>query len=453
MMQSLGRRYVRHINDSCRRTGTLWEGRYRAAPIDSGAWLFACCRYIDLNPVRAGIVRDTARYPWSSHRALADGAVGGILSPHALYLALGADGAARQAGYCDLSAPPSTPPGSTSCVPRRTAVGLSVPSASNARSPKPPAVAPRSSRPGASQKRRRRIRQCYSDPDFRRQEKEILLANLALTDVHFGNICIPIMTSEELKAAISTLGLTPADAAEYLNVAPRTFRRWLEGEEVPGPAGAAVEAWLRLAQHKLPWKPHSAEIFELNPEEITRYITHADELAAMFRRVENRGGPTDPWHVDMTNGIATFGPFEVSFYKLVGGGFSLSTYRRRDNPPDWKADRSFIEDAAYAIAVGFAKIPDCAEALRNVAEYAQLNSNKYAVRGTRILAPAAADERRAKIEAIGKTFEQMAAAMRHGETVTYDAFEKQLKELHDLGFFPRSELVSAVARAFLRNSL
>jgi putative transposase len=55
-MQSLGRRYVRHINAARRRTGTLWEGRYRAAPIDSEAYFLACCRYIELNPVRAGMV-------------------------------------------------------------------------------------------------------------------------------------------------------------------------------------------------------------------------------------------------------------------------------------------------------------------------------------------------------------------------------------------------------------
>jgi REP-associated tyrosine transposase len=57
MMQSLGRRYVRHVNAARGRSGTLWEGRYRAAPIDSEAHFLACCRYIELNPVRAGMVR------------------------------------------------------------------------------------------------------------------------------------------------------------------------------------------------------------------------------------------------------------------------------------------------------------------------------------------------------------------------------------------------------------
>ena len=65
-MQSLGRRYVRHVNTRYRRSGTLWEGRYRAAPIDSEAYFLACCRYIELNPVRAGTVGHARDYPWSS---------------------------------------------------------------------------------------------------------------------------------------------------------------------------------------------------------------------------------------------------------------------------------------------------------------------------------------------------------------------------------------------------
>jgi hypothetical protein len=68
-MQSLGRRYVRYVNGAYRRTGTLWEGRYRAAPIDSEAYFLACCRYIELNPVRARMVGHPREYRWSSYRA------------------------------------------------------------------------------------------------------------------------------------------------------------------------------------------------------------------------------------------------------------------------------------------------------------------------------------------------------------------------------------------------
>lgn len=99
MMQSLGRRYVRHVNDAHHRTGTLWEGRYRAAPIDSEAYLLACCRYIELNPVRARMVRHPREHRWSSHRANALGEADALVTPHPLYRTLGRSAAERQASY------------------------------------------------------------------------------------------------------------------------------------------------------------------------------------------------------------------------------------------------------------------------------------------------------------------------------------------------------------------
>ena len=99
LMQSLGRRYVRYLNHAHGRTGTLGEGRYRAAPIDSEAYLLACCRYIELNPVRAGIVRHPRQHRWSSHGANALGLPDPLVSPHPLYRALGRSAAERQAAY------------------------------------------------------------------------------------------------------------------------------------------------------------------------------------------------------------------------------------------------------------------------------------------------------------------------------------------------------------------
>jgi putative transposase len=99
MMQSLGRRYVRHVNHLYRRTGTLWEGRYRAAPIEAEAHLLSCMRYIELNPVRARMVRKPARYPWSSYRANAEGEADALLEPHALYRGLGATAEIRARSY------------------------------------------------------------------------------------------------------------------------------------------------------------------------------------------------------------------------------------------------------------------------------------------------------------------------------------------------------------------
>lgn len=99
MMQSLGRRYVRYINAGRKRSGTLWEGRYRAAPIDSEAYLLACCRYIELNPVRAGMVDQPRQHHWSSYGANALGRPDPLVRQHALYRALGSNAAERQAAY------------------------------------------------------------------------------------------------------------------------------------------------------------------------------------------------------------------------------------------------------------------------------------------------------------------------------------------------------------------
>jgi putative transposase len=99
LMQSLGRRYVRYINAAYRRTGTLWEGRYRAAPIDSEAYFLACCRYIELNPVRARMVAHPRDYRWSSYAAHAQGAMDALVQDHPLYRGLGATAAERQKAY------------------------------------------------------------------------------------------------------------------------------------------------------------------------------------------------------------------------------------------------------------------------------------------------------------------------------------------------------------------
>jgi putative transposase len=99
MMQSVGRRYVRCVNNVLGRTGTLFEGRYRASPVDSSAYFLACMRYIELNPVRAGLVDDPARYPWSSHRFHLGLEPSSLLSPHGEYVQLGSDPASRALAY------------------------------------------------------------------------------------------------------------------------------------------------------------------------------------------------------------------------------------------------------------------------------------------------------------------------------------------------------------------
>jgi putative transposase len=99
LMQSLGRRYVRYINFSRGRSGTLWEGRYRAAPIDAEDHFLACCRYIETNPVRARLARGPREYRWSSYAAHAYGKPDPLAADHPLFKKLGRTGAARQAEY------------------------------------------------------------------------------------------------------------------------------------------------------------------------------------------------------------------------------------------------------------------------------------------------------------------------------------------------------------------
>ena len=102
MMQALGRRYVRHFNDANGRSGTLWEGRYRSALVQTDRYLLACMVYIDLNPVRAGLVAQAQDYPWSSHGHYAGLRVDKLVSPHALVWELGNTPFARESSYRQL---------------------------------------------------------------------------------------------------------------------------------------------------------------------------------------------------------------------------------------------------------------------------------------------------------------------------------------------------------------
>ncbi|MBK5969656.1 MULTISPECIES: transposase [Thiorhodovibrio] len=99
---AIGRRYVQTINKTYRRTGTLWDSRYKSSLIQTDTYLLRCQRYIELNPVRADMVRDPGEYAWSSYRANGLGASDPLLSPHSLYLELGGSPEARQTAYREL---------------------------------------------------------------------------------------------------------------------------------------------------------------------------------------------------------------------------------------------------------------------------------------------------------------------------------------------------------------
>ena len=99
MMQAMGRRYARYFNDRHERSGPLFEGRYRSSLIESDRYALACIRYIELNPVRAGMIDDATRYPWSTCGNHALGRPLPGWTPHPTYLALAARDADRAAAY------------------------------------------------------------------------------------------------------------------------------------------------------------------------------------------------------------------------------------------------------------------------------------------------------------------------------------------------------------------
>ncbi|SMN01756.1 Transposase and inactivated derivatives [uncultured Candidatus Thioglobus sp.] len=99
VMQYIGRIYVRYFNDLHQKTGTLWEGRYKSAVIDSENYLLTCYCYIEQNPLRAGMVKDINQYPWSSYHYHIKAHNDDLIQPHELYLLLGQNTKERCANY------------------------------------------------------------------------------------------------------------------------------------------------------------------------------------------------------------------------------------------------------------------------------------------------------------------------------------------------------------------
>ncbi len=325
-----------------------------------------------------------------------------------------------------------------------------------------------------------------------------------------------MMSTTELEQCLLRLGLTQTEGAQLLGVAPRTLRRWLEGEEIPGPAEQAVRAWLKLHDHKMAWRPDSASIADDDQDQIGKIRQHGINLSEVISRVEARGGPQMPWAVDRPRSRATFGPMEVTFYALPNGSFSPANYTRKDqHHPDVERDRSLIEDAIYCIAKEFTGRPvtlfwgdrpwrsgvvsqkqktllskeaaiqqacasmgaadfhdafimagnqllldkydlrvECqrrkarAATLKAVAEYALGHSDTFVTDGSRMLSPEQKQRQQQRIEAVAKKIDDLASPAERGE-VSYQQFETLLGELHGLGFFPETSLVSAVAHAFV----
>lgn len=254
------------------------------------------------------------------------------------------------------------------------------------------------------------------------------------------------MTPIELGEHLAHLKLGQLEASQLLGVNPRTLRRWLEGEEVPGLAEAALRAWRMLHDRNLPWKPDSFSLFEDDQNQIQLHRRHTIEMAAVLKHVEKRGGPAHPWSVDLSKNSATFGPFEVGFYNLQSGGFSMSSYRRLDGPPDFARDKEFLEEAAYCISKAFEKARASVPALKAVAQYTRQHSSAFVTDGPRSLTPDQKAGRQQKIEALADKLDQLASAAADGKA-SYVEFESLLNKLHTLGFYPEISLISAVAKA------
>jgi len=102
LMKAVGQLYTQHVNRVHSRTGTLWEGRYRSCLASTSGYVTACYRYIELNPVRAGMVRHPGDYPWSSYRCNAEGRPDSFVLPHPAWESLGEDDEQRRRAYCSM---------------------------------------------------------------------------------------------------------------------------------------------------------------------------------------------------------------------------------------------------------------------------------------------------------------------------------------------------------------
>jgi putative transposase len=102
LMKRLGQRYVQYVNRTYKRSGTLWEGRFRSCIIQQETYLFTCQKYIEMNPVRTGTVQDPSEYRWSSYGSNAEGEKSNLIKPHPLYKELGQSKKERQEAYQEL---------------------------------------------------------------------------------------------------------------------------------------------------------------------------------------------------------------------------------------------------------------------------------------------------------------------------------------------------------------
>lgn len=255
----------------------------------------------------------------------------------------------------------------------------------------------------------------------------------------------------ELIEHFQALQLNQAEAAQLLGVSARTVRRWCDGEEVPGPAEAALRAWRKLSERHLAWRPDSVSLIENHPGRIAAHLEHAVSLQSVIERVEARGGPRLFWDVNIPQSSATLGQAQVSFYKLQNGGFSVSVYTRRDGVrPDVRRDCALIEDATFCIAREFERHALRADALSAIARDVRSKSHIFGHVGSILLDPREREERQQLMESYADQIDELAAAAHDGQPTNYHDFTAIRTELTKAGFSPpESTLESELAKAYV----
>jgi hypothetical protein len=256
-----------------------------------------------------------------------------------------------------------------------------------------------------------------------------------------------MMTTQDFRAHLEALRLPYADAAELLGVSERSVRRWADGEDVPGPVGAALRAWLGLERRHLPWKPDSISLLWGDEDQLARMRDHDQMLDAVLKQVEDRGGPTNLWTVDIPKGLATFGPSTIGFYTLANGGFSPSTYRRADRNPS-EDDRTEIEDATYAIALAFSRARAANKAVLALAEHLTREPCFFVRDGPKMLSDDEIARRERVVAEVADELNQLASGALGG-TASYNAVETAYRRLHAVGTYPPERLISDIAMSFL----
>lgn len=169
------------------------------------------------------------------------------------------------------------------------------------------------------------------------------------------------MTQYELRSALSQLQLTETELADFLSVTPRTVIRWLDGSsKISGSSQNTIHAWLRLYNQKSAWRPGDIGFNDDDSKYADKMASERNEyigLKKVIENIEKRGGPKLPWKVDIDRGIARLESIEISFYRLISGGFSPASYRRTDDViPDIKRDSALIEDGWACINIALAKL-------------------------------------------------------------------------------------------------